>query len=154
MAQGYGKAEWEQLLQIDPREHGDEDLARLFSTGVTLYELEEYLDSARIFYYLTQFGPKVSNYWNGLGSALQGIDRLDEAVEAFDRAILSDPLELANYVNAARCCIASQRCEDAIEYLEAGLEYGDSTGSEEFYRETEEELVAVKIYTRTRGSED
>ncbi|MCK5505966.1 MAG: tetratricopeptide repeat protein [Thermodesulfovibrionia bacterium] len=59
--------------------------------GVVLLKMDQPLEALKYLKKSTELSPDVSDYHNGLGYSLFFLDRYDEAINAFNRAVILDP---------------------------------------------------------------
>jgi len=70
--------------------------------GSSLLDQERVPEALESFRTATQLDPKSVRGWNNLGVALQSLDRLDEALRAFDHTLTLNPNFALAHFNAAR----------------------------------------------------
>ena len=78
-------------------------------------------------------GPMDSNYYSTLGAACWRVDRLFEALEAFEAALELDPEETANLLAASEIAMLIGDSDKQRRYLRRARHFGAEEGTEELW---------------------
>ena len=78
-------------------------------------------------------GPMDSNYYSTLGAACWRVDRLFEALEAFDSALELDPEETANLLAASEIAMLIGDTDKQKRYLRRARHFGAEEGTENLW---------------------
>ncbi len=111
-------------------------LLSLYSFGTHFYEKKQYKEAIDSYNFICMLNPSISSFWIALGLSLEGNNELNNAFEAFERAVELTPFEIAPYIAMIRCSekvhdftkviiLLEKACEnqDFKEEAKAALEY-------------------------------
>lgn len=95
----------------------DEQMLNYYEYANELYEQSNYEDASHIFFLLTQLNPLARVFWLAYANAEWMNNHFEEAFSAYQMAIVLDPLNPDGYLALAKCCVANDEKQAAIEYL-------------------------------------
>ena len=81
----------------------------------------------------TDCGPRDSHYYSTLGAACWRVDRLQEALEAFEAALELDPEEPANLLAASELAMLTGDTDKQRRYLRRARHFGAEEGTENLW---------------------
>ena len=79
-------------------------------------------------------GPKDHHYYSTLGAAFWRVDRLHEALEAFEAALELDPEETANLLAASELAMLTGDTDKQRRYLRRARHFGAEEGTENLWK--------------------
>lgn len=97
-------------------------LERLYSIGVKYYKSQDFTKAADLFFLLTQIDPHRYNIWISLGLSEMKAGQFEPALYAFALAILTKKELPYPYLYSAECCLALERPQECISYLNLAKE--------------------------------
>lgn len=118
-------------------DYSDEMLLSLYSLASLYYDQKQYHDSLLIYTFLSELNPEISSFWIGMGLAFEGNEELAKAMEAFEKAIQSEPLNFLPYLGLIRCSEKLHDFNKATFWLENAKE------SEKFKSEAKASLEYI-----------
>jgi len=121
----------------------EEIMEEFYQAAVDLYKNKLYEESRNAFVCLTFLNPENSVFWTGLGSSLSILREDERALEAFQFAILYDPVSIEHYVNAVGCCLALNNKEEALNILKVAMDIVDSEEDEETLESLKDDVAAL-----------
>jgi predicted O-linked N-acetylglucosamine transferase (SPINDLY family) len=86
----------------------------IFALGIVYLQRKEFRAAEKQFGLANRINPNNSPLQNNLGSALLGLNRPQEALIAYDRAIAMDPVNWEAFYNRGNALAALKRFEDAL----------------------------------------
>lgn len=115
-----------QATNTDP-----ETLEALYSLAYKCYTVEDYESAETIFQALCMYKHDEEKYWLGLAGSRQGLEKYQQAIDAYSMAgfttQLKDPLP---FFYASQCFLKMGNKEGAIGSLQSLLAMGDDNNSE------------------------
>ncbi len=104
----------------------EETLESLYALAYGLYSSGNYTDARTAFQALCLLSPKDERFWMGLGGSCQGLERYENAFDAYQMAAISTSLKNPEpLLYGVQCLLKLNRKEDAIAGLQALLDLGD-----------------------------
>ena len=79
-------------------------------------------------------GPRDHHYYSTLGAAFWRVDRLHEALEAFEAALELDPEETANLLAASELAMLTGDTDKQKRYLRRARHFGAEEGTEDLWK--------------------
>jgi tetratricopeptide (TPR) repeat protein len=95
----------------------EKSLGIFYAAGVKLYEEQDYIKSADVFFLLTLIDYQRHNIWLSLGLSELKNKHFELALNAFAMATVTKAASPLPYIYSAECCIALERKEEASAYL-------------------------------------
>ena len=84
-------------------DYTDDMLLSLYHLATIHFEKKQYSDCKKIYSFLCLMNPDIPSFWMGMGVSLEANDELGAAMEAFDKAIIAEPLKFTPYIGLIRC---------------------------------------------------
>jgi tetratricopeptide (TPR) repeat protein len=110
----------DKLLEYVPQDLlgiNDDQLLGMHQLAWEFLESEAYADAVRSFTLLCQIQPFVPDFWYGLGKALRGCNRADDALSMLLVAETLDPSRFEFYKEAIECCLQVNQRKEAEHIL-------------------------------------
>lgn len=98
-----------------------EEASLLYTLAYHLYENGKYIDSQRIFRFLTICEPFNRRYWMGLGGSYQMLKNYAGALECYSVAAVQEPNDPYVHLYAADCFFAQGQIEMGVQTLESAI---------------------------------
>lgn len=125
----------------------DDELDMIYALGYDLFTCGKYEEAKRIFEKLVKEATDTANFWRALGAVRQQLQKYDEAVEAYSKAIENDKNDIVSYAYRGDSKILLGNIEDGLEDLKMLLTIGDPTLHSEWIRHAE---LILKIHQKSR----
>lgn len=130
--------------------YSEETMSKFYKAAYHLFENRHYEGAANAFLFLATLNPYNYEYWLGLGMATQMYGDYSAAVDAYEMAAISDPVNPVPYFYLSKCFFALHERKEALQALDLAVEYA---GDLEQYSELKEQaLLAKKILMKRRKS--
>lgn len=110
---------------------GDSELEVMYGLAYGEFEQGKYSDSERTFGVLAFFDHKDERFWLGLAASRQRQKKLVEAVAAYSMAVDAGSTNPVVPLNAAECYLGLGRRAEALNALEAALEWAENADDPE-----------------------
>ena len=120
-----------------------ENLNALYACGYHYYENGKYESALDVFRFLTKMDVTQMKYWKGLGACFQLLRNYHDALEAYSRAAILNPLDIDLHLNAADCCFATGQIERGHQALDAVEQLANQKEEHEHFLEKLELLKQV-----------
>lgn len=137
------------LIPQEVLEVSDEVMAKLYQKARSLFEKENFIDSANAFLFLSTLNPNCFEYWLGLGMSLQRCQEYYRAIDAYELAVHADITNPASYFYLAKCFFAIHDRENSLEALELAIEMAND--QDEFTELKHQALAAKKLILLETG---
>lgn len=99
----------------------NEVMLDFYKAAVTLYEERRYEDSLAAFIFLSTVNPGVPCFWKGKGLCFEGLQKWDQALRAYDQAIMANPTNIDGYGVTIRFLLEQRKDPDAAaEWIDYG----------------------------------
>lgn len=95
----------------------EKSLGIFYTAGVKLYEAQDYLKAADVFFLLTLIDYQRHNIWLSLGLSELKNKHYELALNAFSMAAVTKAESPLPYIYSAECCVALERKQEASAYL-------------------------------------
>lgn len=118
-------------------------MARCYAAACQLIEQKHFSEAAEAFFFLTALCPEEQCYWLGLGSARQGCNDYEAAIDAYEVAAINQIESPVPYFHLSKCLFAIHDRDNALQAIELALEYSD--GISEFDELHQHALIAKSL---------
>lgn len=98
-----------------------DQLLLMYSSAYHLYGHGKYIDSKRLFRFLTICEPFDRRYWMGLAASLLQIKDYKGSLECYSVAAIQDPDDPYVHLYAADCLFALKKVKEGIRTLESAI---------------------------------
>lgn len=95
----------------------EKSLGIFYTTGVKLYEQQDYIKAADVFFLLTLIDYQRHNIWLSLGLSELKNKHYEVALNAFAMAAITKNDSPLSYIYSSECCIALHRLQESESYL-------------------------------------
>lgn len=119
-------------------------LSTFYTTALNLLERNKYQEASNAFFCLSLLSPNMAPIWQGLARSEWALNRKEDALDAYQAALLVEGNRFNLYSEAIRCAVECKDGKKLAAFLDIALEYADQHPEETTSKALKDSALKLK----------
>lgn len=122
----------------------EDAISTFYTTALYLLEHKRYEEASHAFFCLSFLSPNIAPIWQGLARSEWALNRKEEALNAYQAALLVEGNNFHLYSEAIRCAVECQNGKTLAEFLNIAIEYAEQHPEESASKALQQSALKLK----------